>query len=122
MLVTDALRRTNVQSSEALLDAAPERLSRELTLRYYSKALLATPRARAVFVEPDEAPLPELRARDYAARLTVLITKTRVCTPPAAPASRVATGAVHRGCTARSPSARAMPGRARWARLARFGF
>lgn len=58
ILVADALRRTNAQSSEALLAAAPELLSRELPLRHYSKALHATPRARAIFVEPDLAPLP----------------------------------------------------------------
>lgn len=60
ILVADALRRTNARCSEALLEAAPELLSRELPLRYYSKARLASTRARALFVDPDLAPLPEV--------------------------------------------------------------
>jgi hypothetical protein len=60
VLATDALRRTVVADSRELLACCPELFNRELPLRYYSKGLLTSVRARAVFVEPDLAPLPEV--------------------------------------------------------------
>ncbi len=60
VLVADALRRTTVTDSRALLAACPALLDRELPLRHYSKALLSAVRARAVFVAPDLAPLPDV--------------------------------------------------------------
>jgi N-formylglutamate deformylase len=60
VLVADALRRVGVADSRALIAACPELLDRDLPLRHYSKALLTTVRARALFVEPDLAPLPEV--------------------------------------------------------------
>ena len=58
VLVADARRRTGARDSTALLALAPELLDRTLPSRFYSKALLATPRARAIFLPPDLAPLP----------------------------------------------------------------
>jgi hypothetical protein len=46
-------------ASEAFLAAHPELLDRSLALRFYSRELLMSLRARAVFVEPDLAPLPD---------------------------------------------------------------
>jgi GNAT superfamily N-acetyltransferase len=46
------------ETSEAFLDAHPEMLDRALALRFYSRDLLMSVRARATFVEPDLAPLP----------------------------------------------------------------
>jgi GNAT superfamily N-acetyltransferase len=45
-------------ASEALLAAHPELLDKHLALRFYTRAHLMSPRARAIFVEPDLAPLP----------------------------------------------------------------
>lgn len=61
ILVADARARSGAQSSQELLARCPELLDRALVEKHYSKALLATPRARAVFVAPDLAPLPRLR-------------------------------------------------------------
>jgi hypothetical protein len=47
-------------SSNELLERHPELLDRGLTLRHYSKSLLMSSRARAIYVEPDLAPLPAL--------------------------------------------------------------
>jgi len=60
VLVADALRRAVVADSRDLLARCPELLNRELPLRYYSQALLTSVRARAVFLDPDLAPLPEV--------------------------------------------------------------
>lgn len=60
VLVVAALRRTQVTDSRQLLSLCPELLDRDLPLRHYSKALLHSVRARALFVEPDLAPLPEV--------------------------------------------------------------
>ena len=60
MLVADARRRTGAADSEQLLSAAPELLDRSLPARHYSKALLSTARARAIFVPPDLTPLPDI--------------------------------------------------------------
>jgi hypothetical protein len=64
VLVAAANQTCNAQSSEALLAAHPELLDRGLTERHYTKALLATTRARAIFVGPDVAPLPNLLIHD----------------------------------------------------------
>jgi hypothetical protein len=45
-------------TSEAFLAAHPEMLDKGLALRFYSRDLLMSVRARATFVEPDLAPLP----------------------------------------------------------------
>ena len=60
VLVADARIRSSAHSSQQLLARCPELLDRALPARHYSKALLATPRARAIFVEPDLAPLPPI--------------------------------------------------------------
>jgi hypothetical protein len=60
MLVADAIRRTQADSSRALLEACPELMDRSLLLRYYSRELLRTPRVRAIYVAPDIRPLPEV--------------------------------------------------------------
>jgi hypothetical protein len=59
VLVSDARRRSNAESSLALLAACPELLDRGLTLRHYSRERLGSVRARALFIEPDLAPLPD---------------------------------------------------------------
>jgi hypothetical protein len=60
ILVSEAHTRSAAQSSRELLAACPELMDRKLPAKHYSKALLATPRARAIFVEPDLAPLPDV--------------------------------------------------------------
>jgi hypothetical protein len=60
VLVTHARQRCGAVDSQQLLTHCPELRDRTLPLRYYSKELLAAPRARAIFVAPDLAPLPEL--------------------------------------------------------------
>jgi len=65
VLVGDARQRSQAQDSLALLLRCPELLDRTLPLRFYSKNLLATVRARSIFVEPDLAALPVLgRSRE----------------------------------------------------------
>lgn len=59
LLVADASRRTSPINSEDLLGRCPALLDRSLPLQHYSRDLLKTVRARAMFVEPDLAPLPE---------------------------------------------------------------
>jgi hypothetical protein len=61
LLVADARRRSGAGDSRQLLATCPELLQRDLPLRYYSRARLMSIRARAVFVEPDLAPLPDAR-------------------------------------------------------------
>ena len=58
VIVRDAARRRQVRDSLELLARCPQLLDRTLPLRFYSRDLLATVRARAIFVEPDLAPLP----------------------------------------------------------------
>ncbi|HEX4351396.1 MAG TPA: hypothetical protein VHZ95_00755 [Polyangiales bacterium] len=60
VFVADARRRTAAPDSRSLLMAAPELLDRTLPLRHYSRALLASTHARAIFVEPDLVPLPNV--------------------------------------------------------------
>lgn len=57
-IVAAAQAETKASSSKALLAARPELLDRERPLRHYSRELLRTARARAIFVAPDREPLP----------------------------------------------------------------
>jgi len=60
VLVADAGARTCATNSGELLERCPELFDRTLPLRYYSKELLSSVRARAIFVPPDRAPLPDV--------------------------------------------------------------
>ena len=60
VLVANARIRSLAATSAELLERCPELLDRTLPLRHYSKELLATMRARSIFVAPDRAPLPEV--------------------------------------------------------------
>ncbi|MET0387008.1 MAG: hypothetical protein ABW321_13665, partial [Polyangiales bacterium] len=57
-LIADARRRIHATTSQALLAAAPELRDRTLIQRHYSAALLASKRARAIYLPPDLTPLP----------------------------------------------------------------
>ena len=57
--VAVAARRCVPASSLELLARCPELMDRHLPSRHYSPELLASARARAIFVAPDLAPLPE---------------------------------------------------------------
>jgi hypothetical protein len=57
-LVQSARARSRPVDSLDLLERSPELLDRSLPLRHYSRELLMSVRARAIFVEPDVAPLP----------------------------------------------------------------
>jgi hypothetical protein len=59
-LVSDARIRSAAATSTELLERCPELLDRALPNRHYSKELLASPRARSIFVAPDLAPLPDV--------------------------------------------------------------
>jgi len=63
VLVSDARERSRADSSSELLAACPELLDRGLALRYYSEDLLGSVRARAIFIEPDLASLPDVERR-----------------------------------------------------------
>jgi hypothetical protein len=60
VLVADARTRSRATTSRELLERCPELFDRTLPSRYYSKELLSSVRARAIFVVPDRAPLPEV--------------------------------------------------------------
>lgn len=60
VLVAQAQRRSLSATSHALLERHPELLDRNLPLRHYSKELLATVRARSIFVAADLTPLPAI--------------------------------------------------------------
>jgi len=60
VLVADARARSRATHSRELLERCPELLDRTLPSRYYSKELLSSVRARAIFVAPDRAPLPDV--------------------------------------------------------------
>lgn len=55
--VADASARTQVTTSLELIARCPELLDRQRPLRHYSKELLTSARARAIFVAPDKEPL-----------------------------------------------------------------
>jgi hypothetical protein len=57
-LVAAAQREHSAATSTALLETCPSLRDRSLPLRHYSRELLRTVRARAIFVPPDLAPLP----------------------------------------------------------------
>ena len=58
VLVAAARQRCRAESSHELLARCPELFERGLALRHYSKARLNSVQARAIFIEPDLAPLP----------------------------------------------------------------
>jgi hypothetical protein len=60
VLVTDARIRSGAETSLELLTRCPELADRSLPLRYYSKERLNGARARAIFLPPDLAPLPDV--------------------------------------------------------------
>lgn len=60
VLVADASARSRATESRELLERCPELYDRSLPSRYYSKALLASVRARSIFLAPDLEPLPEV--------------------------------------------------------------
>jgi hypothetical protein len=53
-----AMRTTEAESFERLLDAVPHLLDKALPFRHWSRETLFSPAARAEWVEPDLAPLP----------------------------------------------------------------
>jgi hypothetical protein len=57
-LVAVTIHRSNPASSADLLKQCPELMDRLIPLKHYSKELLTSARARAIFVEPDLEPLP----------------------------------------------------------------
>jgi hypothetical protein len=57
-LVGHAKKSADHANSDSLLAAHAELLDKELVLRFYSRERLMSPRARAIFVEPDRAALP----------------------------------------------------------------
>jgi len=57
-LVAALMRAADAPSSDAFVDAHAGALGRDAALRHYSRERLMSVRARAVFVEPDLAPLP----------------------------------------------------------------
>lgn len=60
VLVADAAARSGAASSRELLERCPELDDRTLPSRHYSQRLLASIRARSIFVAPDLEPLPEV--------------------------------------------------------------
>ena len=58
ILVSDAYKRSGAPTSQELLTRCPELQDRQLPLRHYSRELLMSLKARAIFVPPDLAPLP----------------------------------------------------------------
>lgn len=60
VLVADAAARSGASNSRELLEHCPELFDRTLPSRHYSRAVLASVRARAIFVAPDLEPLPEV--------------------------------------------------------------
>jgi len=60
VLVADAGARSGATSSRELLERCPELYDRTLLSRYYSNELLASVRARAIFVTPDLESLPDV--------------------------------------------------------------
>jgi hypothetical protein len=60
VLVADARARSGAMNSRELLERCPELCDRKLPYRHYSKELLASARARSIFVAPDLKPLPNV--------------------------------------------------------------
>lgn len=61
VLVAAALHETKARTTDELLALRPELLDRERVRRHYSKELLDSVRARAIFVAPDLHALPDVR-------------------------------------------------------------
>jgi hypothetical protein len=59
-LVQAARRERDAADSLTLLELHPALQGRELPLRYYTKERLMSVLARAIFIEPDRAPLPAI--------------------------------------------------------------
>jgi hypothetical protein len=60
VLVADARARSGATSSRELLERCPELYDRRLPSRHYSNEMLASVRARSIFVAPDLEPLPDV--------------------------------------------------------------
>jgi len=60
VVVAHARQRSAAADSRELLERCPELYDRGLPARYYSNELLASERARAIFLEPDLEPLPHV--------------------------------------------------------------
>src|SRR4051812_23116498 len=60
VLVRNAGARSGATNSRELLERCPELYDRTLPSRHYSQGLLASVRARSIFVAPDLEPLPEV--------------------------------------------------------------
>jgi hypothetical protein len=60
LLVADAAARSGATNSRELLERCPELYERTLPSRHYSQELLASVRARSIFVAPDREPLPDM--------------------------------------------------------------
>jgi len=60
VLVASAAARSGATNSGELLERCPELFDRTLPSRHYSKAVLASVRARSIFVPPDLEALPDL--------------------------------------------------------------
>ena len=60
VLVADACARSGAATSSELLERCPELFDRTLPSRHYSQPLLASVRARSIFVGPDLEPLPDV--------------------------------------------------------------
>jgi hypothetical protein len=61
-LVAARMKNTDAPSSGAFVDACSDWLGKDAALRHYSRELVTSVRARARFVEPDLAPLPDAGA------------------------------------------------------------
>ena len=57
-LVAARMKTTDAPSSGAFVDACIDSLGKDAVLRHYSRELVMSVRARAIFVEPDLVPLP----------------------------------------------------------------
>jgi hypothetical protein len=61
-LVASSMKTTAAPSSGVFVDACIDSLGKDAVLRHYSRALVTSVRARAIFVEPDLVPLPDVGA------------------------------------------------------------
>jgi hypothetical protein len=60
VLIASLRRTTDAASSTAFIDACAGSLGKDAALRHYSRDRLWSVRARASFIEPDLAPLPDV--------------------------------------------------------------
>jgi hypothetical protein len=58
-LMASLMKTTDEPSSGAFVDACIDSLGKDAVLRHYSRELVTSVRARAMFVEPDLLPLPD---------------------------------------------------------------